>query len=419
MSDMTQNQDMFVSFEYALDAILVSISPVDGEQISLKKSYGRILHEDIQSDINVPPFDNSAMDGFALKAAKTAGATESIPKQFIIAGEIQAGGASHTKIDTDDAAIRIMTGAPIPPGADAVVPVENTVEDATRGVISVFNELQQYENIRFEGEDIKTGQVVLHKGNRLSSADVGVLSALNRSIVSVYKKPKVAIISTGDEIAEVGDEIRHGQIRNSNAYTLQSEVEKYNGIPYYLGIARDSVARTSDKLLSALEYDIVITTGGVSQGKYDFIKEVLSDLGVNLLFDSIKMKPGKPMIFGKKNKTILFGLPGNPVSTMVSFIEFVRPALLAMSGSLKLRKPELNAISDSDIRKKPGRREYIRGQFSIRKGEVHVISTGSQGSGILRSMSMANCLIIMPEASAGCMAGETVTIQLIHHEEID
>lgn len=416
---MTQNQDMFVSFKSALDAILESISPVNSEQISLKKSYGRILHEDIQSDINVPPCDNSAMDGFALKADTTAGATERTPKIFKIAGEIQAGGASHAKIDTEDAAIQIMTGAPIPPGADAVVPVENTKEDSSPGGILVFNEFQKYDNIRFTGEDIKIGQVVLRKGNRLSSADVGVLSALNRSIVSVYKKPRVAIISTGDEIAEVGDEIRHGQIRNSNAYTLQSEVEKYNGIPCYLGIARDSAALTRDKLLTALEYDIVITTGGVSQGKYDFVKKVISDLGVNLLFDSIKMKPGKPMIFGRKNKTILFGLPGNPVSTMVSFIEFVRPALLAMSGSLKLRKPELNAISDSDIRKKPGRREYLRGQFSIRHGELHVISTGSQGSGILRSMSKANCLIVMPEASAGCTAGATVTIQLIHHEEID
>ena len=417
---MTQKPDMFVSFETALDGILASISTVDGEQILLNQAYGRILFEDIKSDVNVPPVDNSAMDGFALKAHKTTGATELEPKTFTIIGEIQAGGPSLTSITAEESAIRIMTGAPIPEGADSVIPIENTREDISRGILSVYTGLKKSENIRFAGEDIKIGQVVLRKGARLTSADVGILSALNCTMVTVYKKPRVAIISTGDEIAEVGQELRPGQIRNSNAYTLQSEVKKYNGIPNYLGIARDSVEFTRKKILTALEQnDIVITTGGVSQGKYDFVKEVLADLGVNLIFDSIKMKPGKPMIFGTKNNTLVFGLPGNPVSTMVSFIEFVRPALLAMSGSVKLRKPELQAISDSDIPKKPGRKEFLRGMFSIKDGVMHVGSTGSQGSGILRSMSIANCLIIMPEASAGCIAGDRVTIQLIYHEEID
>jgi len=408
-----------VSVESALQIILASVSSVKGERIQLMEASGRILYENIQSDANVPPCDNSAMDGFALRAENTADASKETPRHFKLSGEIQAGGTNDAGLVTDGMAVRIMTGAPIPQGANAVVPVENTKEDIGQGIVSVFMELQEYDNIRFAGEDIKVGQKVLQKGTRLSTADIGILSALNRSHVSVFKKPRVAIISTGDEIAEIGEEIRFGQIRNSNAYTLQAEVEKYNGIPVYMGIARDSVTLTRDKLAFALENDIVITTGGVSRGKYDFVKEVLSDLGVNLLYDSIKMKPGKPMIFGQKDRTLIFGLPGNPVSTMISFIEFVRPALLAMSGATKLNKPELNAIIDSEIRKKPGRKEFIRGLYSIRSGVLHVNSTGSQGSGILRSMSIANCLIILPETSIGTKAGDTVTIQLINHEEID
>lgn len=416
---MTDKKDMYVSVESALQKILASVSQVDAEKVPLREARERILYEDVQSDLNVPPCDNSAMDGFALCAVNTQGASAETPRYFRLAGEIQAGGPKHDGIVTDETAIRIMTGAPIPPGADAVIPVENTEEDLDRGIISVLMELHEHDNIRFAGEDIKIGQKVLQKGTRLSSADVGILSALNRSHVLVYKKPRVAILSTGDEIAEIGEEIRFGQIRNSNAYTLLAEVEKYNGTPVYMGIAQDSVALTRDKLSVALEHDIVITTGGVSRGKYDFVKEVLSDLGVNLLYESIKMKPGKPMIFGKRKKTLVFGLPGNPVSAMISFIEFVRPALLAMSGASKLNKPELNAIVDSEIRKKPGRREFIRGTLSIKNGVPHVISTGSQGSGILRSMSMANCLILLLEDSSGCKQGDTVTIQLINHEEID
>lgn len=416
---MVYKQKINVSVGSALETIIASVSPVDCEQVLLKDAFGRILFDDVQSDVNVPPCDNSAMDGFALRADHTVGASEENPRHFRLVGEIQAGGAGHDDMIAEDMAVRIMTGAPIPKGADAVIPVENTVEDVEREYIAVNMELHKHDNIRFTGEDIKTGQMVLKKGTRVSSADIGMLSALNISNISVFKKPTVAIISTGDEVVEIGDEIHFGQIRNSNAYTLQAEVEKYNGIPVYMGIARDSIAMTREKLSMALEYDIVITSGGVSRGKYDFVKEVLTSLGVKLVYDSIKMKPGKPMIFGKRDRTLVFGLPGNPVSTMISFIEFVRPALLAMSGASKLRKPELNAIIDSEIRKKPGRMEFIRGIYSIKNGVPHVVSTGSQGSGILRSMSIANCLIVMSEESSGCKAGDTGTIQLINHEEID
>jgi molybdopterin molybdotransferase len=338
--------------------------------------------------------------------------------EFFITGEIQAGGGSLKQGVGKNTAIRIMTGAPIPEGADSVIPVELTEENVAKESIRVSRALKQHENIRFAGEDIKRGQVVLKKGKKLLSADIGLLAALNMPEISVYKRPRVAIISTGDELAEVGDELLPGKIRNSNAYTLYSEVKKYNGIPSYLGIAKDSVENIKNTFTRALDYDILISTGGVSMGKYDFVKDVLSELGVNIVIEKLKMKPGKPMIFGSKGATLIFGLPGNPVSTIVSFIEFVRPALLKMSGAEDLNKPELLAVADDDIRKTSGRREFIRGCFYIKNGTIHVTTTGPQGSGLLRSMSIANCLIVMPEESEGCSPGQNVSIQLIHHEEI-
>jgi len=204
---MTVKKEIYVTVDSALETILASVFLVDGENIPLLKACGRILYEDVQSDVNVPPCDNSAMDGFAVRAESTTGATENTPRHFMLRGEIQAGGYSNTIPVAKETAIRIMTGAPIPPGANAVIPVENTEEDTNRGVISVFMELREYDNIRFAGEDIKVNQKVLNKGIRLSSADIGILAALNRRNISVYKKPRVAIISTGDEVAEIGEEI--------------------------------------------------------------------------------------------------------------------------------------------------------------------------------------------------------------------
>lgn len=414
---MTEKMKTFVTFETAYRTILESVTECGSETVSLGDASGRILYQDIRSQIDIPPLDNSAMDGFALHWSDTRGATRERPVELQICGEIQAGG-DFTGVRLEKrSAVRIMTGAPIPDGADAVIPVEFILEDASRGTISVFQELQQHENIRYAGEDIKAGQVVLTKGTKLRSAETGLLASLNISEIPVYRKPRVAIISTGDEIAEVGAACKPGQIRNSNAYTLSSEIKKYNALPHYIGIARDSMSVTKELFSKALEYDMVISTGGVSMGKYDLVKDVLMELGAEISFGSIRMKPGKPVIFGSRKNTLVFGLPGNPVSTMVSFIQFVRPALLKMSGARYLKKPEMLAIADNDLNKKPGRKEFLRGFFSIVDGMVHVSTTGPQGSGILRSMSEANCLIVLGEESTGCRKGERVPIQLINHEE--
>jgi len=410
--------DPSVSVADAQKIILDATALLGPEFVPLIEASGRILYEDIISEIDMPPFDNSAMDGFAVRHVDTAGASPDKPITLSVKGEISAGAPAGEFSLGEKSAVRIMTGAPLPSGADVVIPVEHIQEDAVGGTISISGECKRFENIRFAGEDIKRDQNILKKGTRLSSAQIGLLAALNRNDVSVYARPSVAIISTGDEIVEVGEELKPGTIRNSNAYTLYSEVNKYGGIAHYLGIAKDSMHTVKGKFLQALEHDIVISTGGVSMGKYDFVKEVLAESGVEVSIETLKVKPGKPMVFGVRNRTLVFGLPGNPVSAMVSFLEFVRPALLKMSGAGKLNKPEVYAIADDGIRKKAGRMEFLRGYFSVRGGEIHVTTTGPQGSGILRSMSEANCLIVLPEDSEGFQKGDRVTIQLIHHEEV-
>jgi molybdopterin molybdotransferase len=413
-----QNNTSLVSVEAALRIMLDSVVTVGHEHVHLLEATGRILYEDIPSDINIPPFDNSAMDGYAVRSTDTKGSSAAAPVPFLIAGEIQAGGGLKECVLTKGTAIRIMTGAPLPEGADAVIPVEFTGEDGRRERMLAYKELEKHENIRFTGEDVKAGQIVLKKGDTLKSADIGLLAALNKKEIPVFRKPTVAIISTGDEIVEVGEETAPGTIRNMNAYTLIAEVGRYNGAPRYLGIARDTIESAREKFVEALQADVVISTGGVSMGKYDLVKQVLEGLGVDIKVEKIRMKPGKPMIFGVKGNTLYFGLPGNPVSTMVSFIEFVRPVLLRLGGARVIAKPEIRARLAHDIRKTSGRREFVRARFSIIDGSFFVEATGPQGSGILRSMSLANCLIVIPEDVAEYKKGDSVIIQLIHHEEI-
>ena len=405
-----------IRFSEALDIMLNSVDAADGEIVSLINSTGRILFEDIYSNLDIPPFNNSAMDGYAIIAEDTKSCSIDSPIKLNITGEIQAGIINNDKRVTSGNTIEIMTGASMPAGADSVIPVEDTKKDGQH--VLILKEIKKKQNVRFAGEDISKGQKVLQKGNIIKSADTGLLASLGVKNLKVYKQLKVAVISTGDEIVDIDDEIKPGQIRNSNAYTLIAELKKYNAIPEYLGIAKDTIEDTKNKLIEALNYDMVITTGGVSMGKYDYVKDILKSLGVEVKIDKISVKPGKPLVFGKKNKKLFFGLPGNPVSTMTSFMEFVRPVLLKTMGAVKIDKPLINAILDNNINKKKGRVNLIRGYFTIKNGTFYVSTTGPQGSGILSSMSDANCLIIIPEELETIKAGENIQIQLINHEEI-
>jgi len=406
-----------VSVDGALEIILDSVTPLSHENISIMEASGRVLYEDIVSDIMVPPLDDSAMDGYAIIADDTHGASKHNPVRLRVAGEIQAGGSITGKQVLRGTAIRIMTGAPVPEGADAVVRFEDTEEKD--GFVDVFHETLKYKNYRFAGENIKRGDTVLRKGDRLSSADIGILASLNYDVVKVYQRPTVSIISTGDELADIGAEIKFGQIRDVNAYTLYSEIKRYSALPTHLGIAKDTFEDTKALFSKALESDVVISTGGVSMGRYDFVRDIYSDLNIDVQFEWVKVKPGRPCSFGRKDNKLVFGLPGNPVSTLTSFIQFVRPALLGLMGARRLRKPVVSAYLEEDIKKESGKVHLLRGHFTVRDNDLYVSTTGNQKSSVLRSMSTANCLIIIPEDVTKVTAGEKVAIQLIDHDEID
>lgn len=410
-----QNRDLTVSVTDALQIILRSVRPLDREDVPIMQLSGRILHESIVADKMVPPWNDSAMDGYALIAEDSRGASRDNPAILRIAGEVQAGSFSTAPVEKGTA-IRIMTGAPVPVNADCVVQVEDTEEEA--GHVRIFREVSQFENYRFAGQSIKKGDVVLHKGERLGSAHMGVLASLNCETARVYKQPKVAIIATGNEIVDLGQNIEDGQIRNVNAYTLMTEATKYGALPKYLGIARDRFEDTKDLFEAALKADVVISTGGVSMGKYDLVKDICSTLGIDIKFGWVNVKPGRPFTFGTKGGKLIFGLPGNPVSTLTSFIQFVRPALLSLMGALHIHKPVVNAFLEEQITKHPGRAHFVRGRFTIRNNSFYVSPTGNQTSSIIRSMSDANCLIIIPEETTSVEAGEQVAIQLINHDEI-
>lgn len=405
-----------ITVEKALEVILANITINNQSEITdIFNCYGRTLFNDLQAEFDVPFKDNSAMDGYAVITENIFNADRNNPVSLKIIDEVQAGNEYYgEKIQNGDA-IRIMTGAPIPKGADSVIPFEETEESCN--IVKIFKSTSESENIRFAGEDIKKGNTVLKRGTRIDSAEIGLLTSLNSSKVSVFKKPKVAIISTGDELAEPGKDYS-GNIINSNAYVLYSEVMKYGGEPFYAGIVKDNYETVKSKFLELMNNDIIVSSGGVSMGRYDFIPDVLKDIGIDIKINKILMKPGKPVIFGSLKNKIFFGLPGNPVSVMVSFMQFVRPAILKMGGNLKLNKPQLKAITKEDIVKKKGRKHFIRGIFNLENGNLYVNTTGSQGSGILTSMSRANCLIIIPEDVEYVKTGSYVDIQLTEHSEI-
>ncbi len=411
-----EESNLTVSVEEARKIILDAARPMGSESVSVMEASDRILYEDVVSDVMIPPVDDSAMDGYAIIAADTKGASRDNPVRLRVAGEVRAGASSLGKIVSYGTAIRIMTGAPIPQGADSVIRFEETEEEA--GYVDIFSESVKYGNCKRAGESIGKGEIVLRKGDRLKSADVGLLVSLNRNAVRVYKRPTVSIISTGDELAEIGEEIHVNQIRNVNAYTLYSEVRRYNALPRYLGIARDTIRDTKEKFLEALESDVVISTGGISMGKYDMVKKIYSELDIEILFEWIRVKPGRPCTLGVKNGKLIFGLPGYPVPTLTSFIQFVRPALLKLMGARKIEKPMVNAFLEENVANRGGSVNLLRGCFTIRNGEFYVSTTGSQKSSVLGSMSRANCLIVIPEDAEGLKAGEKVTIQLIDHDEI-
>lgn len=384
-----------LSVEEALEKVLSAFHPLEPEEVDLMESLGRVLAEDIYADLNIPPLDNTAMDGYAVRAQDTRGASPQNPRRLRIIHELPAGYVSEKAVEPGTA-IRIMTGAPIPPGADAIVRFEDTRREGDW--VYVLKEVPPGKDIRRAGEDVKEGELKLRKGTLIRPAEVGMLAALGRRRVKVIRRPRVAILATGDELVDVDETPGPGQIRNTNSYSNAAQVIKYGGIPILLGIARDRREELSAKIREGIEKgaDLILTSGGVSVGDFDVVKEVLAAEG-EMNFWRVRMKPGKPLAFGHIAGVPLLGLPGNPVSVMVSFEIFARPAILKMQGRTRLDKPTVEAILLDAIERKDNRRHYVRVIMQKENGQWYARLTGAQGSGILTSMVKANGLAVIPE----------------------
>jgi molybdopterin molybdotransferase len=399
-----------ISVEEAMNRILARIQVLGLEKVDIIGSLERVIGEDILAPRNIPPLDNSAMDGYAVRAVDIKGASQENPISLKVIEELPAGALPQMSV-TKGEAVRIMTGAPIPKGADTVVMVEDT-EKAGEGV-RVFQGVPPGENIRRAGEDAKKDDRVISKGSVIRAAAVGMLASVGRAFVSVHQRPVVAILCTGDELVDVDGGIADHKIVSSNSYTLSAQVMECGALPLQLGIAKDDPAEIEEKLREGLRTDVILSSAGVSVGDYDLVKDILRGIGFQMDFWGVAMRPGQPLAFGTIGGKPTFGLPGNPVSSMVSFEQFVRPSLLKMMGHKNLFRPLVEAVLKEEISKKPGRRHFMRAKLSLENDRYVVTTTGPQGSGILNSMVEANSLVIVPEEVTEIKAGEKVRVQIL------
>ena len=385
--------------------ILVQVgSAVPPEVVPVTRALGRVLAADVQAPFDVPPADNSAVDGYAVGSGDIPSAGT---RELTVVGDLAAGAVFGGTLAAGQT-LRIMTGAPIPAGADTVYPqevVERTGERVRVGPIA------KGVNVRARGEDVEAGGIVIERGSVLRPQEIGLVTSLGVWQLEVHRRPRVALLSTGDEVAEPGTPRRPGQIYDANRFTLRGSIEQCGAEVLDLGIVPDVreelVARLREAAAMA---DVVITSGGVSVGVYDLVKGVLAELGT-VDFWQVAMQPGRPLAFGRLGATTFFGLPGNPVASLLAFMLFVRPALYQLAGRRRLFPPTWQARAMERLGKKTGRREFKRGILTFREGGWEVRTTGPQGSGILSSMVAGNCLIVLEEDRGDVAAGELVTVE--------
>ncbi|QBG36571.1 molybdopterin molybdotransferase MoeA [Litorilituus sediminis] len=396
-------------FENALARMLEQITPItETIELPIKDALNYVLADKVLSPLNVPPHDNSAMDGYAFSLASLAKS-----KTLTLVGRSMAGSPYQGDCQPGEC-IRIMTGAKMPDCCDSVEMQENCQVDGEQ--ITFLKDKQLGSHVRKAGEDIQINQQVLEKGHRISAVDIGVLASLGVATVTVYRKLKVALIATGDELKLPGQALSEGDIYESNSFVLSAMLEKLHVDVIDFGIIKDDLAAITDVFVSAdKQADAVISSGGVSVGDADYTKTVLDELG-EIGFWKIAMKPGKPFAFGKLANSVFFGLPGNPVSALVTFHQLALVALTKMQNAKPLTRTSLQVKCVSDLRKSPGRMDFQRGILSVNEqGETVVASTGSQGSGILSSLAQANCFIVLASEQGHVSAGETVSVQLFDH----
>jgi molybdopterin molybdotransferase len=410
-----------ISVDEALEHILEHFEPLEPEEVEILEALDRVLTEDLCSNMDIPPFANSGMDGYAVRADDTVGASREHPVTLRVVADVAAGYTTEVKV-APGTTIRIMTGAPLPEGADTVICIEDTSDwvrsRQERGrepstEVKVYHAAEPGENVRPAGEDIRQGELVLARGTIIRAQEIGVLASLGKSTVYVIRRPRVAVLATGDELLTIDEPVTPGKIRNSNEYSNAALVRHYGGVPVRLGIARDNVEDLTAKINEGLvqKVDLFLTSAGVSVGDYDVVKDVLSTEG-EMRFWQVRMKPGKPLAFGLIRGVPLIGLPGNPVSSMVSFEQFVRPAMLVMEGKTRLVKPTVEAVLEEDVTSS-GRRHFVRVIVEKRDGQYYARTTGEQGSGVLTSMVKANGLAVIPEGVQLVEVGERVTVQML------
>jgi molybdopterin molybdotransferase len=418
-----------LSLEEAQERVLSAFRPLESEHVSILEAVGRVLAEDVQADANIPPHANSSMDGFAVQAGDTAGAGPESPARLRVTGDLPAGQVPRQEV-TPGTAIRIMTGAPLPPGADAVVKVEDTalLTEVDEEEVGILTAVKPGNYVRPAGEDVRKGTSLLRRGTRLRPQELGMLAALGRQEILVARKPRVAILATGDELVAIDEPLVPGKIRNTNSYASAAQVIEHGGEPILLGIARDRVEDLTASIRTGLEQnvDLFLTSGGVSVGDFDLVKDVLASEG-EMHFWRVRMKPGKPLAFGhlhlspkdrrhpseRGGAVPILGLPGNPVSVMVSFEMFIRPALLKMQGMTDWRRPTVEATLMDPIDHKDERRHFARVQLAWEDGEYRAHLTGAQGSGILSSMLKANALAVIPEEWDHAPVGARVQVMML------
>jgi molybdopterin molybdotransferase len=421
----------YLQVSEAQQCVLESVATFGAEQVKLEQSLGRVLAEEVRANRDQPPYDISAMDGYALRSADLV----NVPATLEIVEDIKAGDMP-TKTLAPGQCARIMTGAPMPQGADAVIRVEDTEavsaealspnslpqageRDAVSLHENLFDRVQINQavkpgnDIRRLGENMRNGEVVLAPGATITPGVIGVLATVKRAQVQVYRRPRVAILSTGNELEGLDEPVDPNKIPNSNSYALMAQVQALGIEPVLLGIARDDPEELANYLRRGLEYDVLLVSGGTSVGVHDYVRPTIEALGAQMLFWRVAMKPGHPVAFGKVGEKIIFGLPGNPVSSMVCFEEFVVPALRRMMGHARTHRRTIEARMTHNVKHQPGRTEFIRVLLAQEPGGYTATSTGAQGSGMLLSMARADGLAVVPSDSAGLAAGSAVTVQLL------
>ena len=396
-----------LSVNAALQLVLQSVSTLTTETVRLEHALGRVLAQDVIANRDQPPYDVSAMDGYALRSADLT----SVPVTLTINEDIKAGDMPSKQIQAGECA-RIMTGAPVPQGADAVLRVEDT-QVVGENLVQINTAIKAGNDIRFLGENMRNGEIVLHAGTEITPGVVGILASVKCAELQVYRHPRVAILSTGDELEDMNDPVDPNKIPNSNSYALMAQVQSLGITPSLLGIARDDPAELEEYLQRGLHFDVLLVSGGSSVGVHDHVRPTLENLGVKMLFWRVSMKPGHPLAFGMTDKSFVFGLPGNPVSSMVCFEEFVAPALRKMMGHTRLHRRTVTARLTHDVKHKAGRTEFIRVTLAQDEHGYNATSTGTQSSGVSLSMARADGLLVIPADNTGMKDGDIVSVQLL------